>query len=120
MQGRRHDRVRELLKRELSTLLLREFPIASAGLITVNEVKVSGDLKSALVYVGIVAAPDVQRRSMELLREHRSRLQGMLGHAVALRYTPELRFVMDDSVARGNRILQILDDIEKSNPSAPA
>ncbi len=117
MQGRRHDRVRELLKRELSTLLLREFSLAEAGLLAVNEVRLSGDLKQATAYVGVVGTPAQRRRAFELLREHRPRLQALLGHAVTLKYTPELHFVADEAVARGNRVLQILNDLEKTLPA---
>lgn len=120
MQGRRHDRVRELLKRELSQILLREFPTAETGLLAVNEVRLSGDLKQATVYVGVVGNPAQRHRAFELLRDQRPRLQSLLCHAVKLKYTPALRFVADEAVARGNRVLQILDDLEKTLPSGPS
>jgi ribosome-binding factor A len=118
MQGRRHERVRELLKRELSAILLREFPIAQVGLISVNEVTLSGDLKSATAYVGFVGSAEQRKVGFDLLHEHRARLRGLMGHAVSLKYTPELRFVMDDAIARGNRVLALLDEIEHSTPGA--
>ena len=122
MQSRRHERVRELLKRELSSILLREFPIAEAGLLSVNEVVVAGDLQSAVVYVGIVGSAEQQKRALTLLHEHRGRIQSMVGSAVVLKYTPQLRFVVDDAIVRGNRVLQVLDEIERTLPpeSAPA
>jgi ribosome-binding factor A len=116
MHGRRHERVRELLKRELSTLLLREFPVAQAGLIAVHDVAVAGDLKSATVYLGFVGTTEQRRRGQELVREHQLRLQSLLGHAVALKYTPRLRFVADDSIVRGDRVLQLIEEIEKTLP----
>jgi len=116
MQSRRHERVRELLKRELSTILLREFPMAEVGLLSVNEVVVAGDLQSALVYVGIVGSAEQQKRGLALLHQHRSRIQSLVGSAVVLKYTPQLRFVVDDAVVRGNRVLQILDDLERTLP----
>lgn len=119
MQGRRHARVRELLKRELSSLLLREFPPVQSGLMSVNEVVISGDLRSATAYVGIVGTEEQRKQGVTLLTEHRLRLQAMLGHAVELKFTPSLRFVVDDSIARGNRVLRILDEIEKTLPGEP-
>lgn len=119
MQGRRHARVRELLKRELSNILLREFPPAQSGLLTVNEVVVSGDLRAATAYVGIVGTEEQRRQGLQLLHEQRVRIQGMLGHAVELKFTPTLRFVVDDAIARGNRVLRILEDIEKTLPADP-
>lgn len=120
MQGRRHARVRELLKRELSSLLLREFPPAQSGLMTVNEVVISGDLRSATAYVGIVGTDEQRRRGLQLLEEQRLRLQGMLGHAVELKFTPNLRFVVDDAIVRGNRVLRIIEEIEKTLPTEPS
>ena len=120
MQGRRHARVRELLKRELSHLLLREFPPAHSGLLTVNEVVVSGDLRSATAYIGMVGTDEQRRHGLQLLQEQRLRLQGMLGHAVELKFTPTLRFVVDDAIVRGNRVLRILDDIERTLPGEPS
>jgi len=117
MQNRRHDRVRELLKRELSAIILREFPVSAAGLISVNDVQVANDLHAALVFVGIVGTPEQQKKGFGLLQQHRNRLRSLVGAAVVLKYTPELRFALDEAVVRGNRILGIIDEIEKATPS---
>jgi ribosome-binding factor A len=114
MQSLRHQRVRELLKREIGEVIRREVPVGEAGLITVNDVGVSGDLQSATVFVGVIGTAEQQRKALALLRKDRLRLQGLVGRAVVLKYTPRLRFVRDDSVARGNRVLEIIDEIERS------
>jgi len=116
MQNRRNERVRELLRRELSTILMREFPISEAGVISVLEVVLSADLHSATVYVSIVGSPEQQRKGLSLLQGDRKRIQGMIAHSVILKYTPQLRFEVDDSVARGNRVMQIIEDIERTLP----
>ncbi|MHB1306113.1 MAG: 30S ribosome-binding factor RbfA [Limisphaerales bacterium] len=116
MPSHRQERVRELLKRELSRILVREFQTANAGLMSVNEVALTGDLKQATVYVGIVGSADQCRRGFGLLDQHRLRLQSMLGAAVILKHTPELRFVPDESIQRGNRVLRIIDEIETQKP----
>jgi len=116
MPSLRLQRVRELLKREVGEAIRREFEVSEAGLITVNDVDVAGDLQSALVYVSILGNEDQLKRGMALLARHRKRIQGLVGRAVVLKYTPTLRFVMDDSVVRGNRVLQIIEDLEKTLP----
>lgn len=116
MQSLRHQRVRELLKREIGEVIRREIPAGEAGLITVNDVGVAGDLQSATVFVGIIGTAEQQRKAIDLLKKDRLRIQGLVGRAVVLKYTPRLRFVRDDSVARGNRVLEILDEIERSKP----
>ena len=117
MASLRLQRVRELLKREIGEAIRREFHVDEAGLISVNDVDVAGDLKSATVFISILGNPDQQKRGFQLLHEHRIRLQGFVARAVVLKYTPTLRFVFDDSIVRGNRVLQIMEELEKSAPA---
>ena len=112
----RLQRVRELLKRQIGEVIRRELPVAEAGVINVNEVNVSADLHSATVFVGVLGNAEQKKRAVALLQDHRKRIQGLVAKAVILKYTPHLRFMVDDSVERGNRILEILDDLDKSSP----
>jgi ribosome-binding factor A len=114
MPSLRLQRVRELLKRAIGETIRREFQVSDAGLITVNDVDVTGDLHSAVVFVSILGNPDQQKRGFELLVRHRKRIQGLVGRAVVLKYTPTLRFIMDDSVVRGNRVLSIIEELDKA------
>jgi ribosome-binding factor A len=115
MASLRIQRVRELLKQEIGEAVRREFHVNEAGLITVNDVDVAGDVKSAVVFISILGTPEQQKRGFQLLTEHRIRIQGMIGRSVVLKYTPTLKFVFDDSIVRGNRVLQILDELEKNS-----
>ena len=114
MPSLRLQRVRELLKREIGEVIRREFEVSEVGLITVNDVDVSGDLHSAVVFISILGKPDQQKRGLSQLAAHRKRIQGLVGRAVVLKYTPTLRFVIDDSVVRGNRVLQIIEELDKA------
>ena len=117
MSSLRLQRVRELLKREIGEAVRREFHVSEAGLISVNDVDVAGDLKSATVYISILGNPDQQKRGFQMLNEHRIRIQGFIGKAVVLKYTPKLKFAFDDSIVRGNRVLQIIEELEKASPA---
>ena len=117
MASLRLQRVRELLKREIGEAIRREFHVSEAGLITVNDVDLAGDLKTATVFISILGNPDQQKRGFQLLNEHRVRLQGFIGRAVVLKYTPKLKFAFDDSIVRGNRVLQIIEELEKTTPA---
>jgi ribosome-binding factor A len=114
MPALRHERVRELLKREIGEAIRREFHVNEAGLISVNDVDVAGDLKSAIVFISIFGNPSQQKRGLELLTNNRVRIQGLVARSVVLKYTPTLKFVFDDSIVRGNRVLQIIEELEKS------
>ena len=119
MASLRMQRVRELLKREIGEAIRREFHVSEVGLITVNDVDVAGDLHSALVFISILGTPDQQKRGFSLLVRHRKRIQGLVARAVVLKYTPTLKFLMDDSVVRGNRVLQIIEELEKTGETSP-
>jgi len=110
----RHERVRELLKREIGEAIRREFHVNEAGLISVNDVDVAGDLKSAIVFISIFGNPVQQKRGLQLLTDNRIRIQGLVARSVVLKYTPTLKFVFDDSIVRGNRVLQIIEELEKA------
>ncbi len=116
MPNLRQQRVRELLKRAIGEAVRREFNVSEAGLISVNDVDCTGDLKSAVVFISILGNADQQKRGLALLTEHRSRLQGLVAKSVILRYTPTLRFVVDDSIVRGNRVMQIIEELDKTSP----
>jgi ribosome-binding factor A len=112
----RHERVRELLKRAIGEAIRREFNVSEVGLVSVNDVDCAGDLKSATVFISILGSADQQKRGLALLTEHRTRIQGLMAKSVVLKYTPTLRFVFDDSVVRGNKVLQIIEELDKTSP----
>lgn len=116
MPSHRLLRVRELLKREIGEAIRREVPVEVGGVITVNDVEISGDLRNATVFIGILGSAEQQRTGMTTLQRQRPRIQDLVAKSVVLKYTPRLRFVVDESVARGNRVLAILDEIEKTLP----
>lgn len=119
MPSLRLEKVRELLKRALGEAIRREFNVSEVGLISVNDVDCAGDLKTATVYVSILGNADQQKRGLNKLTEHRSRIQELLAKAIVLKYTPVLKFVADDSIVRGNKVMQILDELDKATPPAP-
>lgn len=115
MPSLRTQRIRELLKREIGEVLRRELPVHEAGLITVNEVEVSGDLQSAKVFVSVLGSADQQKQALSLLSGNRTRVQAQIGRTLFLKYTPVLSFVMDDSIEKGNRVLQIIDELDQAD-----
>lgn len=117
MPSHRIERVREMLKRAIGEAIRKELPVDEAGLVSVNDVDVAGDLKTAAVFISILGNPTQKKRGMEMLTQHRVRIQGLMAKAVVLKYTPTLRFVMDESLGRGNRVLQIMDELEKQSPA---
>jgi len=117
MSNLRHERVRELLKRAIGEVIRREFNVSDVGLITVNDLDVGGDLRTAVVFITILGNPTQQKNGLQVLEQNRIRIQGLVANAVVLKYTPTLKFIADDSIVRGNRVLQILDELDKPAPA---
>jgi len=119
MSTHRLQRVSELLKREIGESIRREIPVDEGGLISVNSVEVAGDLRLATAYVSILGGAEQKKRGFALLEKHRSQIQDHVAKTVILKYTPVLKFERDDSLERGDRVLQIIEQLEHS-PEAPA
>ena len=119
MPSLRQQRVCELLKREIGEAVRREFLVSEAGLMTVNDVVVAGDVKSATVYVSILGSVEQQKHGLHLLHQRRARIQNIVGKKVILKYTPTLKFIVDDSLVRGNKVLQLIEELEKTLPPPP-
>ena len=113
MPNLRHERVRELLKRSIGEAIRREFHVNDVGLVTVNDIDMSGDLKSAIVFISILGNADQQKRGLQEIENNRIRIQSLVAKSVVLKFTPTLKFVMDNSIVRGNttrRLVQMLFD----------
>lgn len=113
--SRRIDRVNELLKREVSAVLQRDFEFDGA-LVTVNAVEVAQDLKDAKVFVGVLGGRE--DAVIERLNGNHGFIQGRVMKRVVLKNTPVLRFVSDHSVERGVDIVNLLDQVAEL-PTAP-
>ena len=112
----RPTRVAEEFRHELSTLLARGLKDPRiTGFVTVTGAKMSPDLKEIAVYVSIHAEEAERERTLEGLRAAATFLQREVARNLALRYTPHLRFVYDESVARGDRIERLLKEAREKD-----
>ncbi len=103
-------RVNEIVKRELSRIITRDFSFENV-LVTVHEVDVTPDLRSAHVFVSVLGKGNHKAVITEL-DEQRTVLQAELSKQVVLKYTPHLVFHLDESIERGSRVFQILEEIK--------
>ena len=104
-------RVNEVLKRELSGLIAREMNFEQ-GLVSVNQVDITSDLKNAHVFVSVLGTTGAS--VINQLEAHRAALQSALAKHVVLKYTPHLVFHLDDSIERGTRVIEIMQEIESA------
>jgi ribosome-binding factor A len=106
----RQLRVNELVKRELSGIIAREVTFEDA-LVTIHHVNVTADLKNAHVFVSVLGSA-TGASVIDRLEAHRPILQAELARRVVLKYTPRLVFHLDESIKRGTRVIEILQELE--------
>jgi ribosome-binding factor A len=111
---RRISRVAELIKREVSQMLLNGIKDdrVGAGMVSVTDVNVSGDLQHAKIYVSIYGTDEAKLETMAGLKSATGYVRSELGARVRLRRTPEVSFIEDDSIERGNKVLSLLNQLE--------
>jgi ribosome-binding factor A len=115
--SQRLDRINELLRREISTVVQRDFEFGGA-LVTVSGVDITQDLREAKVFVGVLGGYGA--KVIEQLTQRRSLIQSRVAKRVVLRCTPRLDFRLDTSAARGVDMINVLDEVDKIPKAPPA
>ena len=115
MASNRISRIDEDLQRELSALMRRaKDPRLQQGLFTITGVETTGDLRYAKVYYSVLGEVD-EKELRKGLKSIAPWLRRELGNVLTLRYTPELLFERDLSMERGQRLSEVIRDLERKN-----
>lgn len=117
---RRIARVAELIKREISQMLvagIKDDRVGS-GMVSVTDVEVSGDLQHAKIFVSIYGTDEAKAATMSGLKSATSYVRGELGRRVRLRRTPEVIFLEDRSFERGTKVLSLLNQLSQERQLA--
>lgn len=117
---RRVSRVASLIKREVSQVLLYDIKDdrVGTGMVSITEVEVSGDLQHAKIFVSIYGTEEARRSTMEGLRSATGYIRSHLGKHIRLRRTPEVVFLEDRSLERGDKIIDLLNQISHEHQNS--
>ncbi len=117
--SRRVARVAELIKREVSQMLISGIKDdrVGSGMVSVTDVDVSGDLQHAKIFVSIYGTDAAKAETMAGLKSATGYVRSELGHRVRLRRTPEVIFLEDQSIERGTKILTLINQISEQRPA---
>ena len=110
MTSGRMRRVDEAMREVLSGAITSELKDPRVGFVTVTAVETSSDLRHARVFVSVLGSDAERRRSLDGLRSSHGYLQRRVAGELRLKHTPELAFEYDDSVDRGMRVSELLDE----------
>ncbi|MBQ1940776.1 MAG: 30S ribosome-binding factor RbfA [Anaerovibrio sp.] len=109
----RIEKIQELMKQEISKIILQELKDPRIGFVTVTQVEVSRDLSLAKVYISIMGSEEQIEGSWKGLQSSLGFIRREVGHRIRLRITPELRFVLDKSLDYSDHIQKLLLQIER-------
>lgn len=115
MPSHRMDRVNELLRREISSVIQHDYEW-NGVLVTISGVEVTQDLKEGKVWTSVLGGSSDS--VIKKLNKDHGAIQSKVMKRVVLKSTPVLRFVCDQSAERGVDMVNLLDEVDKL-PKAP-
>ena len=115
MSSHRIKRVSELVKREVSEII-QELNLTGCGFLTITAAEISPDLKEGRIYLSVIGSAEQKQRALAALERQHGQIQRELAHRIVLKYTPRLKFVLDETEARATHIEQLLKDLEGKDP----
>ena len=112
---RREDQLSGAITRELSDLMRTRMKDPRIGFASITGVELSHDLRYAKVYVSVMGSPEEQRETMRGLDSANGFLRRELAQRLTIRHVPEISFRLDESIARGARVLDLLKQVEQES-----
>lgn len=113
MANLRADRLAELIKEEISSILQREAKDPRIGFVTVTDVEVSTDLRHVKTFVSVYGDEASKAETMKALESATGFIRSEIGRRIRLRHTPEIVFKFDASIERGVRIFKLLEEVKE-------
>ncbi|EZP78082.1 ribosome-binding factor A [Parageobacillus genomosp. 1] len=107
----RATRVGEQMKKELSDIIGRKLKDPRIGFVTVTDVRVTGDLQQAKVYITVLGDEEQRQNTLKGLEKAKGFIRSEIGQRIRLRKTPEIFFEIDESIEYGNRIERLIRQI---------
>ncbi|SER07556.1 ribosome-binding factor A [Gracilibacillus ureilyticus] len=115
MNELRASRVAEQMKKELGDIISRKIKDPRVGFVTITDVEVTGDLQQAKVFISVLGDEKKRQDTLIGLAKAKGFIRSEIGKRIRLRKTPELSFDFDDAMERGNRIEDLLRQINDDN-----
>jgi ribosome-binding factor A len=109
---KRSQRVGDLLRKEIADIIIYRLKDPRIGFITVTGVDVTDDIKLARVYVSILREGE-KKATLEVLNSAKSFVRSELSKRLRMKFIPSIEFRLDSSIEYGNKIEELLKEIEE-------
>ena len=117
--SQRLERINQLLRDEISSILLRDLHDPLIGFVTITEVEVSPDLHFARVFFSVLGNAEQVQASTKGLRRARKYINARVAERVELRFIPKLRFQLDETAAHAQQMAELLRAEHQQHGDAP-
>jgi ribosome-binding factor A len=105
----RQERVRELLRTEISDIIRRGIKDPRLGFVTITDAEVTKDLRHAKIYVSVLGDEKQKQESLSVLQRAAGFIRGEFGRRAFMKIIPEIAFKYDIAVDTGTRIFELLE-----------
>jgi len=113
MEGKRSEKVADLIQKEISEMLLKTLKDPRIGFVTITRVSVSEDCRLAKVYFSVTGTLTERKRSTEGLNSAKGYVRKELGRRMRLKYTPEIMFQFDPSIEYAIHIGEVIHQLKQ-------
>lgn len=115
MTNVRPNRIADQMREELAQLMRDELKDPRIGFASVVKVEVAPDLRVAKVFISVLGDAEAKKSTLKGLESAAGFLRGEIGNRLRLRFAPELRFILDESIEHGARIAALLNQVQKDS-----
>jgi len=105
-------KIQEFIKQEVSRIILQELKDPRLGFVTVTDVRITGDLREATVYVSLFGSDEEKKNTLAVLAKANGFIRSEVGKRLGIRYSPQIGFKEDQSLDYGMKIEKILHTID--------
>lgn len=108
----RQEKVKELLRAEISDIIRKEIKDPRLGFVTITDAQVSKDLRHAKIFISVMGDDEAKKTSLGILQKTAGFIRHEFGQRVAMKTIPELMFTLDQAVETGARIFELLQEVK--------
>jgi len=108
----RLKKLEALIQEEVSIIIERRVSDPEVRMVTITRVKLSPDIKFAIIYVTVSGSENERERVLRALNRASARIQGLLSKNIRLRYTPHIKFIRDKGLESGERVMDIIRELK--------
>jgi len=110
----RNDKIRKTLIKEIADIIQKKLNDSRiGGVVSITDLEISHDNSYAKVFYSVFAPEEQKELTIKAIEDDASKIRYEIGRRVRLRYTPELKFILDDSIERGAKVSELIDKISK-------